>query len=149
MNRPIRAFTSLLLVLCVALAPLAAVASAAEETTIVYKPISEAEFQHDLATKKVQSVEVNKRLRSLRVTLSDGTHVLAHYPKHEEPATVARLKGAGVTVTILGKSSAEKEAKATKKPVKHKIRYIVGGVVILVIVVVGVVLLVNRRRQTD
>ncbi len=149
MNRPIRAFASLSLALLLALSPLAAVASAAEETTIVYKPIGEAAFQHDLTAKNVQSVEVNKRLRSLRVTLSDGSHVLAHYPKHDEPATVARLKAAHVTVTILGKSTAEKEAKATKKPVKHKIRYIVGGVVILVIVVVGVVLLVNRRRQRD
>jgi ATP-dependent Zn protease len=147
MNRPIRAFTSLLLALCLALMPLAGVASAAEEPTIDYKPISEAEFAKDLAGKKVRSVEVNKRLRTLRVTLTDGSYVLAHYPPHEEPATVARLKANGVTVTILGKSSAEKEAKA--KPAHHKIRYIVGGVVILVIIVVGVVLLVNRRRQQD
>lgn len=149
MNRPIRAFTSLSLALFVALSPLAGVASAAEQTTIVYKPISEAEFQKDLAAKKVKSVVVNKRLRSLRVTLSDGTYVLAHYPKHDEPATVTRLKADGVAVTVLGKSSAEKEEKETKKPVKHKIRYIVGGVLIVVIVVVGGVLLFNRRRQRD
>lgn len=152
MNRPIRAFTSLSLALCLAfclaLSPLAAVASAAEEPAIVYKHVSEAEFQKDLAAKKVQSVEVNKRLRTLRVTLTDGSHVLARYPKHEEPATVARLKAAGVAVTVLGKSDAEKEAKA-KKPVHHKIRYIAGGVVIAVIVIVGVVLLINRRRQED
>ncbi len=151
MNRPIRAFTSLSLALClalsVALSPLAAVAGAAEEPTIVYAHISEAEFAKDLAGKKVKSVEVNKRLRTLRVTLTDGTHVLAHYPAHQEPATVARLQHAGATVTILTKSTAEKQAKA--KPVKHKLRYIVGGVVILVIVIVGVVLLVNRRRQQD
>lgn len=148
MNRPLRAFTSLLLALCVALAPLAAVASAAEEPTIVYTHISEADFAKDLAAKKVKSVEVNKRLRTLRVTLTDGTHVLARYPKQHEPQTVARLKHDGVTVTVLSKTTAETQAKE-KKPVHHKIRYIVGGVVIAVIVIVGAVLLINRRRQRD
>ncbi|MCW3030512.1 MAG: hypothetical protein JWM66_645 [Solirubrobacterales bacterium] len=148
MNRPIAAFTSLALALCLASAPLAAVASAAEEGTIVYTHESEAQFQAQLAAKKVKSVIVNKRLRTLRVTLVDGTHVLASYPKHQEPQTVQRLKADGVAVSVLAKASAEKQAKA-KKPVHHKIRYIVGGAVIAVIVIVGVVLLINRRRQRD
>ena len=148
MSRPLGAFTGLLLALCLALAPLAAVASAAAEPTIVYTHISEADFAKDLAAKKVKSVEVNKRLRTLRVTLTDGTHVLARYPKQHEPQTVAKLKHEGVTVTILSKSSAEKQA-TEKKPTHHKIRYIVAGVLIAAIVIVGAVLLINRRRQRD
>jgi ATP-dependent Zn protease len=148
MNRPIRALTSLSLVVCIAFSSLAGVALAAEEPTIVYAPIGESDFHKELASKKVKSVIVNKRLRTLRVTLTDGTHVLARYPKHEEPQTVAKLKREGIAVSVLGKSDAEKEAKA-KKPTHHKIRYIVGGVLIVVIVVVGVVLLINRRRQRD
>jgi ATP-dependent Zn protease len=147
MNRPITAFTSLALALCLALATLAGVAGAAEEGTIVYTHESEAQFQAQLAAKKVKSVIVNKRLRTLRVTLVDGTHVLASYPKHQEPQTVARLKASGIPVSVLAKAAAEKELK--HKPVHHKIRYIVGGAVIAVIVIVGVVLLINRRRQRD
>ncbi len=147
MNRPIRAFTSIFLAACVALYSLSAVAGAAE-ATIVYKPISEAEFAKELTAKKVASVTVNKRLRTLRVTLTDGSHVLARYPKKTEPQTVAHLRSLGVPVTVLSKDKAEKEEKE-KKPVHHKLRYIVGGVLILVIVVVGIVLLVNRRRQRD
>ncbi len=148
MNRPSRAFTSLALALGLALLPLAGVASAAEEVKISYRHESEAEYQQQLSAKKIKSVIVNKRLRTLRVTLTDGTHVLASYPAHTEPQTVATLKAAGVPVGVLQKASAEKEAK-TKKPVHHKIRYIAGGVVIAVIVIVVVVLLINRRRNRD
>jgi ATP-dependent Zn protease len=145
MNRPSSALMSLTLALAVALAPLAAVASAAEEGAIVYTHESEAQFQQQLAAKKVKSVIVNKRLRTLRVTLTDGTHVLAHYPKHQEPQTVEKLKASGATVSVLSKARAEQEAKA--KPVHHKLRYIAGGVVIALIVIVGIVLLIRRRRQ--
>lgn len=146
MNRATRAFTSLALALCLALTPLVAVAGA--EGAIVYKHESEAEFSQQIAAKKVKSAVINKRLRTVRVTLTDGTHVLARYPAHQEPQTLARLKAAGIPVSVLGKATAEKEAKA-KKPVKHKLRYIVGGVVIVLIVIVGGVLLINRRRQAD
>jgi hypothetical protein len=147
MNRPTRVFTSLALALCLALTPLVAVASAAEGT-IVYRHESEAEFRRQIAAKKIKSAVINKRLRSVRVTLTDGTHVLARYPAHQEPQTIARLEAAGIPVSVLGKATAEKEAKA-KKPVHHKLRYIVGGVVIALIVIVGGVLLINRRRQQD
>lgn len=147
MNRPTRAFTGLALALFLALTPLVAVASAAEGT-IVYKHESEAEFSQQIAAKKIKSAIINKRLRSVRVTLTDGTHVLARYPAHQEPQTIARLEAAGIPVSVLGKATAEKEAKA-KKPVHHKLRYIVGGIVIALIVIVGGVLLINRRRQAD
>lgn len=147
MNRPTRALTSMMLAVCVALFLLAPGAIAAE-ATITYKHESEAAFAQQLAAKQIRSAIVNKRLRTLRLTLKDGTHVLAKYPKHQEPQTVARLKARGVAVTVLAKTEAEKEAKA-KKPSHHKIRYIVGAVVIAVIVIVGAVLLVNRRRQRD
>jgi N-dimethylarginine dimethylaminohydrolase len=128
--------------------PLASFAAAAEEPTIVYAPESEATFAQQLAAKQIESVIVNKRLRSLRVTLKDGSHVLVKYPKHEEPATVAKLQAKHVTVTVLSTKQAEKEAGKTKSH-HHKIRYIVGGVVIVVIVVVIGVLLFNRQRRRD
>jgi hypothetical protein len=147
MNRLTRSLTSMMLAVCVALSLLAPAAIAAEPT-ITYKHESEGEFAQQLAAKKIQSAIVNKRLRTLRLTLKDGTHVLARYPAHQEPQTVAKLKAQGVPVSVLAKPVAEKEAK-TKKATHHKLRYIVGAVVIAVIVVAGAVLLVNRRRQRD
>ncbi len=123
------------------------VALAAEEGSISYTHESEADFAKQLAAKEVKAVTINKRLRTMRVTLADGRHVLASYPKKQEPQTESRLRSRGVTVTVLSKSDAEKEAGPKKS--HHKIRYIVGGVVILVIVIAGGVLLVNRRRRQD
>jgi hypothetical protein len=143
-----RAAAALLLALSLALCGLlGGVAIADEAGAIVYTHESDAEFAKQLAAREVESVIVNKRLRTMRATLADGRHVLAGYPKHEEPATVARLKAHGATVTILTKKQASKEAKKGKH--HRRIRYIVGGAVILVIVIAVAVLLVNRRRRRD
>jgi len=138
---------ALILAASLALSGLAAVALAAEGA-IVYTHESEAEFAKQLAAKQVKSVEINKRLRTMRVTLADGSHVLASYPKKQEPQTAARLQAHGVSVTVLSKSAAEKE-QGKKKSSHHKIRYIVGGVLIIVIVIVVAVLVVNSRRRRD
>ena len=143
-----RAASALLLTLSFALCGLlGGVAVAAEESAIVYTHESEADFAKQLAGKEVKSVIINKRLRTMRVTLADGRHVLAKYPKKQEPQTESRLRARGVTVTVLSKHDAEKEA--GPKKAHHKIRYIVGGAVILVLVIAGAVLLVNRRRRQD
>jgi ATP-dependent Zn protease len=135
------------LVASLALCGLSATALAAE-STIAYTHESEADFAKQLAAKQVKSVEINKRLRTMRVTLADGSHVLASYPKKQEPQTAARLQAHGVSVTVLSKSDAEKEA-GKKKSSHHKIRYIAAGVLVLVILIAGAVLLVNRRRRRD
>ena len=139
---------ALVLAACLALSGLPGGVALAAEGTIVYRHESEAAFAKQLAAKRVKSVEINKRLRSMRVTLADGSHVLARYPKRQEPQTLTRLEAHGVAVTVLSKHDAEKEAGA-KKPSHHKIRYIVGGVLVLVIVLAATVLAVNRRRRRD
>ena len=100
----------------------------------------------ELAAGKIQAVTVNKRLRSLRVTLKDGQKVLVHYLPHEEPNLASELQAKHVTVTILAPTAAKAEQKAVK-PVHHKLRYIAGGILLVVIIVVGAVLVVNRRRS--
>jgi uncharacterized protein GlcG (DUF336 family) len=145
-NRPTRALTGFALAIFLASAPLASGALAAE-AKIDYTHESEAAFEQQLASKQIRSAIVNKRLRTVRVTLKDGAHVLGRYPKHQAPRTIARLKAQGATVTVLAKKQAEQEV--GKKPKHHKIRYIVGGVLIVVILIVGAVLLVNRRRRRD
>jgi len=144
---PTRVTLALLLACALALCPLLGGLALAAEGTIDYVKESEADFAKQLAAKEVASVKINKRLRTMRVTLKDGSHYLTSYPKKQEPQTEARLRARHVTVTVLSKAEAEKEAKHRSK--HHKIRYIVGGVVIVVIVIAGAVLLINRRRQRD
>jgi ATP-dependent Zn protease len=128
-----------------ALAMLAAAATAAAT-----KSETEAEFQQQLAAKQVQSVTINKRLRSMRVTLKDGTLLTTRYPKKQSEQTAQRLRARGVHVTVLTPAEAKREANpTTKKKSHHKLRYIVGAVVIVVILLVAGVLIVNRRRRRD
>jgi ATP-dependent Zn protease len=123
---------------------LPASAQGAAEGTISYEKESEQAFRQQLAAHQIRSVIINKRLRSVRITLKDGRHVLAHYPAHTEPKLVRELKAKHVTVAVLSKAQAESEA--NKIPHHHKIRYIVGGVVIALIVVGGAIFFIRRRR---
>lgn len=143
MNRAIPTLAGLALALSLALGPLAAGAGA--EGTITYRHETEAEFEHQIVAKKIKTAVINRSLRSVRVMLDDGSYVLGRYPKHQLQPTIARLKAAGATVTLLSKREGEKQLPKHK----HKIRYIVGGVVIVLIVIAGIVLLVRRRRQRD
>ena len=143
-----RAFINARIAICIALvtcASLLPAAIAAGATVIAYQNESFKEYEQQLAGAQIKSVTINKRLRSLRITLKDGRHVLAKYKAHEEPAVAAALQAKHVPVIVLAPSEALQEVAA--KPVHHKLRYIAGGILIVVIVVVGAVLLVNRKRQ--
>jgi ATP-dependent Zn protease len=131
-------------VACVSL--IAAAVAAGAAITPTYQNESLKEFQQQLAGGQIQSVTINKRLRSLRVTLKDGRYVIATYARHEEPKIAASLAAKHALVTVLTETEALKEAK--EKPVHHRIRYILGAVVIVVIVLAGGVLIVKRRRQS-
>ncbi len=136
------------LVACMAcLALLPAALAAAAEPTIKYAPESFAQYQKQLNEGKIKAVTINKRVRSLRVTLSDGSYVLAKYAAHEESKIDSALQAKGVQVTILKPAEAAKEVK--KAPVKHKLRYIAGVIVIVVVIVVGLVLFVDRKRKLE
>jgi ATP-dependent Zn protease len=146
MNRAIPTITGLALAISITLGPLAPGANA--EAPITYRHETEAEFEQQIAAKKIKNAVINRSLRTVRVTLDDGEHVLGKYPRHQVPQTIARLKAAGATVSLLSKKEGERQAGKAKKH-KHKIRYIVGGVVIVLIVIGGVVWLIRRRRQLD
>jgi hypothetical protein len=130
---------------CAALMLTAGAAGAA--VTPNYQPESLKTYEQQLAGGQIQAVTVNKKLRSLRITLKDGSYVLAKYGRKDEPKTVAALEAKHVPVTILTPTEAAKQV--TKKPVKHKLRYIAGGIIIIVILIVGAVLYVNRKRQSE
>ncbi len=146
MHRSPRARKALLLPLisCLALALPPSVAGAAEGTVKYTRETLQA-YEQQLASGQIQSATFNKRVRSLHLTLKDGRHMLVKYAAHGEPALAAQLAAKGVPVTIKNPAEAAKEA---KKPVKHKLRYIAGGILVVVVVVVAGVLLFDRRRKT-
>jgi hypothetical protein len=106
-------------------------------------------YEEQLAAGQIQEVTINKRLRSLRVTLTDGRHVLAKYAAHEEPKVRRNLAAKAVTVHVLSTTAATSVAAHGKTKVHHKIRYIVGGVVIALVVIVGGVVFYNRRKRAQ
>ncbi len=125
---------------------------AARAATIDYTPESFAEYQQQLAAGKIKAVTINRRLRSLRVTLTDGRYVLAHYEPRGQKKVESLLKLHGVPVKLLTPAEAAKEVGPkklrAKKPVKHKLRYIAAGVLVVVIIIVAAVLLIRRRRYS-
>jgi hypothetical protein len=131
-------------ILALALAFAATSAAVAAESAVHYTKESMQAYEQQLAGGKIQSATFNKQIRSLHLTLKDGTLVLVHYGPKEEPKLAAALQAKGVPVTIESKAVASKEA---AKPVHHKLRYIAGGILIVVVIVVGAVLLVDRRRK--
>jgi len=138
---PIKLSLLLLCMLCALLAPAAARAAAA----VHYEKESLQEYEKQLAAGQVKAATFNKKVRSLHLELTDGRHVKVIYGPGGEPALAKALEAKHVPVTIEKAAQANKEAK--KAPVKHKLRYIAGGILLLVIVVVGGVLLVDRRRK--
>jgi hypothetical protein len=77
----------------------------------------------------------------LHVSLNNGGHMTVAYASSEQAKLEAAARAANTRVKV-----ASVTAKAKAAAVKHKLRYIVGGVLIVVIIVVLVVLLIGRRR---
>jgi ATP-dependent Zn protease len=149
MTAPTRAFRLRIAAgafLCLALV-FSPLALAAEETSIHYTDETLQQYEQQLSRGQVKSVTINKRLRSLRVTLKDGSHVKARYKAKGEPEQVAKLEAKHVPFKVLSPAAAEAEAK--KVPRHHKLRYIAGGALLVVIVVVGGVLYFRRRREEE
>jgi hypothetical protein len=76
----------------------------------------------------------------LHISLNNGGHMTVSYTASEQAKLVAAAQAANARVKV----ATVKAKKAA--PVKHKLRYIAGGILIVVIVVVLVVLLIGRRR---
>lgn len=144
-----RASLATIVALCIALLagaslPAGAVAAAGSSAVIAYQKEGFKVYEQQLAGGQIEAVTINKRLRSLRVTLKNGQHVLARYKPKGESSAAAALQAKGVPVTVLSTTEA-----ASEKPAHHKLRYIVGAAVIVVLVIVATVLFVDRKRKRD
>ncbi|HEX3512082.1 MAG TPA: hypothetical protein VHT27_13395 [Solirubrobacteraceae bacterium] len=124
---------------------LPAASALAEETAVKYTNEGQQAYEHQLAAGEIESATFNKRIRSLHLTLKNGQHMRYKYPPKTEKALVAALEAKKVPVSVLSAEAAKKEA--SKAPVKHKLRYIAGGIVIVVVVIVAAVLMLDRRRK--
>lgn len=76
----------------------------------------------------------------LHISMNNGTHYTVAYALGEQAKLVAQAEADHARVQIAA-VSVKKTA-----PVKHKLRYIAGGILIVVIIVVLIVLLIGRRR---
>jgi hypothetical protein len=135
---------SLACIVCACLLP-GATAGAATEPGVHYQKETLQAYEQQLAAGQIAAVTFNKRVRSMRLTLKDGRHMLVKYAAHGESKLAAALKAKRVPVTVLKPAEAIKEV--VKKPVHHKLRYIAGGIVVAVIVLVGIVLMIDRARK--
>jgi hypothetical protein len=144
MKTAIRRVPPVLTSLVLALA-LLALATSSAHGAVGYQKESFLEFESQLKAGQIHEATINRRLRTVRLFLTDGRHMLAQYAPHEEPHTLKILRESHVHTSVLSESQAKKEQ--AKRPVHHKLRYIAGGIVIAVVVIVGGVLLYNRRRR--
>jgi len=116
------------------------------EGTVDYTKEDLSQYEDQLNGDQIRSVVVNKRTRSLRVTLKNGQHVFAKYGNKEGPNYYGAIRARHVPITFLSPAGAKAEQGGGKHP-GHEIRYIAGGVLIAVIAIVGGILYFNRRRE--
>jgi len=147
MNRLTRTSLTAKLVICVVFFACASAIPAGVAGAVIYKKESLKEYEQQLAGGQIKAVTINKKLRSLRVTLKDGSYVLAQYPRKGSKKVEAALRAKNVPLTVLKPAEAAKEV--VKKPVKHKLRYIAGGALVVVIALVVAVVMFDRKRKRD
>jgi hypothetical protein len=138
----LRAFgPAAVLAVCVALALPAAGLAAAEGGTPTYTKESEQAFQAQLGKGEIASAVFNKPVRSLRLTLKDGRHVIYTYPKKGSTKLEETLQAKGIAFEQLKGTGKHKH----KSP-KHTRRYIAIAVVVVLLIAGGAFLLLRRRR---
>ncbi len=147
MTSRLRVQKLLLAALLTLLAVFAGSVAARAETTPTYTKEDLSQYEAQLKGGQIQSVIVNKRLRSLRITLKDGSHVYVKYAKKTGPTYYKQITAKGIPLSFLSADAAKKEQEKGSK--HHKIRYIVGGALILILVIVAVILLMRRRRPDE
>jgi hypothetical protein len=134
------------LTLAMMLLALFALSASDSHGAVGYVHESLPEFETQLKRGQIREATINRRLRSLRLTLTDGKHKLATYGRGEEPRVRSELEAKNVAVSLLNTGQGKKAH--VKKAVHHKLRYIAGAIVIAIVVIVGGVALYNRRKQT-
>jgi hypothetical protein len=142
MNRSNRRLGGGLAAVCVAIAA-SALATTATAAAAHFEKESLQAYEGQLHHGEVHAVSFHPGTSTghLHISLNSGGHMTVAYASGEQAKLVATARAANARVKI-----ASATAKPKAAPVKHKLRYIVGGVLIVVILIVLVVLLIGRRR---
>jgi hypothetical protein len=143
MNRSIRRPNAVLALLCIAILSLL-VAAPAIAAGIHFERESLKSYETQLHKGEVHALTFHPSSGGaaghLHISLNNGEHMSVTYVASEQGRLVAQAQAANARVKV-----ATVTVKKTA-PVKHKLRYIAGGILIVVIIVVLIVLLVGRRR---
>jgi hypothetical protein len=131
----------MLAAVCMALAAMVLVAPAGAATVHFEKESLQA-YEAQLRHGQVHALTFHPGATTghLHISLNNGGHMTVAYASSQQPRLVAQAQAANARVKV-----ATLQTKKTAA-VKHKLRYIAGGILIVVILVVLVVLLIGRRR---
>lgn len=140
MNRSNRAVNAALAALCLVLGAVLAVPAGA--ATVHFEKESLQAYEAQLHKGQVHALTFHPGTTAghLHISLNNGGHMTVVYAETEQGKLVAQAQAANARVKVA--------AAVTKKTtaVKHKLRYIAGGILIVVIIIVLMVLLIGRRR---
>jgi hypothetical protein len=141
MSRSSRRADAALVAACLALAA-AVLAVPAGAATVHFEKESMQAYEVQLHHGQVHALTFHSGTPTghLHISLNNGGHLTVAYPSADQARLVAQAQAANARVKIA--TAVNKKTAA----VKHKLRYIAGGVLVVVIVVVLIVLLIGRRR---
>jgi hypothetical protein len=141
MNRSSRGLSAALAVLCLALGAVV-FAVPAGAASVHFEKESLQAYEAQLHHGQVHALTFHPGTTTghLHISLNNGGHMTVAYAASEQGKLVTQAQAANARVKIA--------TALTKKTtaVKHKLRYIAGGILILVIIIVLMVLLIGRRR---
>jgi hypothetical protein len=127
---------------CVLLAAIVLAVPAGAATVIHFQKESVGAYEVQLHHGEVHALTFHPGTTTghLHISLNNGQHMTVAYASSEQGKLVAAAQADHARVQV-ATVTVKKAA-----PVKHKLRYIAGGLLIVVIIVVLVVLLIGRRR---
>jgi hypothetical protein len=142
MNRSTRGLNVVLGAACALLVAAVIAVPAGAATVIHFQQEGMQAYQAQLHKGEVHALTFHPGTPTghLHISMDNGTHYTVAYAPSEQGKLVAEAQTGHARVQI-----AAAQVKKTA-PVKHKLRYIAGGILILVIIVVLIVLLIGRRR---
>ena len=142
MNRSTRALDVVLVAICATLGALALALPAGAATVIHFQQEGVQAYEAQLHKGEVHALTFHPGTPTghLHISMDNGKHYTVAYTSSEQGKLVAEAQAGHARVQI-----ATVQVKKAA-PVKHKLRYIAGGILTVVIIVVLIVLLIGRRR---
>jgi hypothetical protein len=142
MNRSTRRLNAVPAAICALLVAAVLAVPAGATTVIHFTTESVQAYEAQLHHGEIHALTFHPGATTghLHISMNNGSHFTVAYAVSEQGKLVALAQANHARVQV-----ATVTVKKTA-PVKHKLRYIAGGILIVVIVIVLIVLLIGRRR---